>query len=214
MRLIFMGPPGVGKGTQAQILAKERGLKQISTGDLLRQAVKDGTELGKLAQSYMNKGELVPDDVVLGLIEESIKSPECANGFILDGFPRNVAQAEALDELLQKNNLPIDAVIALVIDPEIVVKRLSSRRTCRNCNEVYNLISKPPKVEGVCDICGGELYQRSDDKESTIRNRLEVYERTTAPVLDYYEKTGLVKKIDGDGNIEEIAERIRKALEG
>ncbi len=214
MNLIFLGPPGSGKGTQAKMLVDKYGIPQISTGDILREAVKEGTPLGKEAKKYMDEGKLVPDEVVVGIVRERLKEPDCTKGFILDGFPRTIPQAEALDKTLQKMGKGIDHVLSLEVDKEELVRRLSGRRTCKKCGAMYHIIFDPPKKDGICDRCGGELYQRDDDKEETIRERLRVYEEQTAPLIEYYRKKGLLRPIDGVGKIEEIFARITEAIEG
>lgn len=173
MNIIMLGPPGAGKGTQAKMLVEKFGIPQISTGDMLRAAVAEGTELGKKAKEYMDKGQLVPDEVVIGIVEERLKKSDCEKGFILDGFPRTVPQAEALDKILEKMGKKIDYVINIVVPDVEILKRLTGRRTCKQCGAMYHVIYNPPKQEGVCDKCGGELYQRDDDKEETIKNRLK-----------------------------------------
>ncbi|MBX6422019.1 adenylate kinase [Thermosulfurimonas sp. F29] len=212
MNIVFLGPPGAGKGTQAKRITERYGIPQISTGDMFREHLSKGTELGKKAKEYMDKGQLVPDEIVLGMVEERLKQPDCEKGFILDGFPRTVPQAEALDEMLAKWGKKIDYAIAIEVPDEELVKRLTGRRTCKNCGMMYHVIFKPPKVEGKCDACGGELYQRADDNEETVRNRLKVYHESTAPLIDYYEKKGVLHRVDGMGSIDEIFERIVKIL--
>ncbi|HFC98063.1 MAG TPA: adenylate kinase [Thermosulfurimonas dismutans] len=212
MNIVFLGPPGAGKGTQAKRISEKYGIPQISTGDMFREHLSKGTELGKKAKEYMDKGQLVPDEIVLGMVEERLKQPDCEKGFILDGFPRTVPQAEALDEMLAKWGKKIDFAIAIEVPDEELVKRLTGRRTCKNCGMMYHIIFKPPKVEGKCDACGGELYQRADDNEETVRNRLKVYHESTAPLIEYYEKKGVLHRIDGTGSIDEIFERIVKIL--
>lgn len=214
MNIIMLGPPGAGKGTQAQMLAEKYGIPQISTGDMLRAAVAEGTELGKKAKEYMDKGQLVPDEVVIGIVKERLSKPDCEKGFILDGFPRTVAQAEALDKMLAEMGKKIDYVINIVVPDEEILKRLTGRRTCRKCGAMYHVIYNPPKVEGVCDKCGGELYQRDDDKEETIKNRLSVYHSQTAPLIEYYRKKGVLVDIDGTKDIKSIFEDICAVLEG
>ncbi|OGP61688.1 MAG: adenylate kinase [Deltaproteobacteria bacterium RBG_13_61_14] len=212
MRLIFLGPPGCGKGTQAQRIISDYRIPQISTGDLLRQAVRDKTALGKEAKKFMDRGELVPDEVVVGMVKERLLANDCKGGFLLDGFPRTVAQAEALDRTLQKMKLKLNAVVSIEVpDPE-VVKRLAGRRTCPKCQAMYHVIFNPAQNQNVCDKCGSELYQRDDDQEDTIQARLEVYHRQTAPLIEYYQKQGLVKPVTGMGSIDEIYGRIRQAL--
>lgn len=212
MRLIIFGPPGAGKGTQAQLLANKFGIPQIATGDILREAVKEGTDLGKMAKTYMDRGQLVPDEVVIGIVEERLRRPDCAKGFILDGFPRTVKQAEALENMLEKLGVKLDAVVNLEVDEEEVVKRITLRRTCRNCGAVYHLVFNPPKKEDVCDRCGGPLYQREDDREETVRNRLKVYREQTEPVLKFYEARGLLRNINGNLSIDQVFQEVLKAL--
>ncbi len=212
MKLILLGPPGAGKGTQAVRLVKHYGIPQISTGDILRKAVKEGTELGTLAKKYMDSGELVPDEVVIGIIRERIVEPDCEKGYILDGFPRTIAQAEALDAMLAKMDTAIDHVVNIAVRDEEIVKRLTGRRTCSNCGAGYHILFDTPKEEGVCDKCGGKLIQRDDDKEETIRARLKVYRQQTEPLIAYYEKKGLLRMVPGEGNMEEIFDAILKAL--
>lgn len=193
MRLVFLGAPGAGKGTQAKRLVEKYGIPQISTGDLLRAAVAAGTALGKEAKAYMDRGELVPDSVVLGMVKERLSQDDCKKGFILDGFPRNVAQAEALDKMLVEMNMPLDVALNLDVPFDDLMKRLTGRRTCRSCGQMYNIYYSPSKVEGKCDKCGGELFQRDDDKEETIRKRLEVYRTQTEPLINYYSKKEYLK---------------------
>jgi len=214
MRLVLLGAPGAGKGTQAKKLIEKYGIPQISTGDLLRAAVSAGTSLGKEAKSYMDKGELVPDSVVLGMVEERMGQDDCKKGYILDGFPRNTAQAEALDGMLGKLNMPITAAVSVDVPFEDLMKRLTGRRTCKNCGQMYNIFFTPPAKEGVCDKCGGELFQRDDDKEETIKKRLEVYENQTAPLIDYYGGKGILKRFEGTGGIDDIFNKICAALAG
>lgn len=212
MRLVLLGAPGAGKGTQAKKLIEKYGIPQISTGDLLRAAVAAGTQLGKEAKSYMDKGELVPDRVVLGMVEERLKQEDCKKGYILDGFPRNVAQAEALDKMLSGLGMAIDAALSVDVPFDDLMKRLTGRRTCKSCGQMYNVYFNPPQKEGVCDKCGGELFQRDDDKEETIKKRLEVYNSQTAPLIEYYAKKGILKSVNGTGSIEEIFNNICKVL--
>ena len=204
MRLILLGGPGVGKGTQAQRLAAKYNTPHIATGDILRQAVKNGTDIGLKAKSYMDKGLLVPDEVVIGIIEGRLAQPDAKAGYILDGFPRTVPQAKALDELTARLNMVPDAVVNITASTEMVVRRLSGRRTCRDCQAVYHVVNIPPKEAGVCDRCGGELYQRDDDQEETIRKRIQVYMEQTAPLLDYYAKSGKLTEVSGDLDIDVV----------
>lgn len=212
MRLVLLGAPGAGKGTQAKKLIEKYDIPQISTGDLLRAAVAAGTPLGKEAKSYMDKGELVPDSVVLGMVEERLKQDDCKKGYILDGFPRNVAQAEALDKMLNGLGMSLDAALSVDVPFDDLMKRLTGRRTCKSCGQMYNIYFTPPKKEGVCDKCGGELFQRDDDKEETIKKRLEVYNSQTAPLIEYYGKKGILKSVNGTGSIDDIFSNICKVL--
>ena len=214
MNLIFLGPPGAGKGTQAKLVAEQFGIPQISTGDILRQAVKDGTPLGQEAQAYMERGDLVPDAVVIGIIEERLSQPDCQAGYILDGFPRTEVQANALAETLGKRGGSIDHVVNIEVSDEELIHRLTGRRTCKECQEPYNVTFNPPQREGVCDKCGGELIQRKDDDEETIRARLGVYREQTAPLVAYYEKQGLLRTVTGAGAIQEIFDAVCGVVEG
>ena len=211
MRLLFLGPPGAGKGTQARELAREWGVPQVATGDMLREAMAHGTPLGREAKQYYDRGELVPDDVILRMVAERLRQADAAHGFILDGFPRTIAQADGLAAMLDTSGQKIDAVVYFDVSEPELVRRLTGRRLCRQCQTPYHVVSAPPKREGVCDKCGGELYQRADDSEATVRNRLEVYERQTAPLLDYYRKRGLLKTVPGEGAVEKIRQALREA---
>jgi len=206
LKIVLMGPPGSGKGTQTERLCVELKLTKISTGDLLRESVRLGTPLGIKAKSFMDAGKLVPNELVIDLIKEKMKSVK--GGVILDGFPRNLEQAEMLDKITK-----VDMAIDLQVDEERLVKRLTLRRTCRNCASVYHLEFNPPKVDGKCDKCGGELYQRSDDTEKTVRESLRVYKESTFPLIEYYKKKGILKAVDGEGDIAEVNARIVKAIE-
>ncbi len=212
MRLILLGPPGAGKGTQAKMLKEKFQIPQISTGDILRQAVKDNTELGIQAKSFMDAGQLVPDDVVIGLIKERIKRADCETGFILDGFPRTIVQAEKLSETLSEMSLVIDRVVALKVDATEVIDRLTGRSTCPECGGMFHEESRPPKVSGVCDGCGGTLAQRQDDNKATILKRLEVYQESTAPLKQFYQKQGNLKTVTARGSAEEIFPRILEMI--
>ncbi len=212
MNIILLGPPGAGKGTQAKMLVEEYQIPQISTGDILRAAVKEGSPLGKEAKACMDKGELVPDSVVIGIVEERIQQPDCAKGYMLDGFPRTVPQAEALDGMLQNLSSQIDHVVSIEVAKEELVGRLTGRRTCRECGAGFHVMFDPPKQEGVCDKCGGELYQRDDDNVETVTSRLEVYESQTLPLIDYYQEQGKIRPIDGVGEIKEIFGRVTQVL--
>ena len=204
MRLILLGPPGAGKGTQAKLLTEKFNIPQISTGEILRFAVKDRTELGLKAKSYMDQGKLVPDDVVIGIIKNRLDNPDCSAGFILDGFPRTIQQAEALSQALEQMGKEIDHLIDIEVDFDDLLQRLTGRWTCRECGEGYHKNSNPPQKEDVCDKCNGELYQRNDDKEETIQKRFEIYKKETEPLKGFYRKNGKLNTIKGDGSIQEI----------
>jgi adenylate kinase len=210
--LVFLGAPGAGKGTQAAIISKNLGLAHIASGDLFRQAVVKGTELGNLVKSYMEKGELVPDEVTIRVISERINEPDCKVGCVFDGFPRTLEQAKVLDRTLADQSKAIDKAIYIEVDSEILLKRLTGRWTCRKCQAVYHEIASPPKVAGKCDKCGGELYQRPDDNEKTIRERLKVYFAQTAPLLDYYKAGGKLISVDGRLSIDEVTKQIVSVL--
>jgi len=208
MNLILLGPPGAGKGTQAQMIVERYHIPQISTWDILRAAVKEGTPLGKKAKAFMDQGQLVPDEVVIGMIDERLRALDCNSGFILDGFPRTTAQAEALQSILTKIGKSIHHVINIEVDSEELVRRLTGRRTCKNCGAMFHILFHPPKGEGVCDRCGGTLYQREDDKEETIRTRLKEYQKQTAPLIQYYQLKNILRSIQGVGGQDQIFERI------
>ncbi len=211
MRLVFLGPPGAGKGTQARELGREWSVAHVSTGDMLREAVAAGTPLGRQAKGYMDRGELVPDSVIVGLIGERLGQPDAEHGFILDGFPRTIAQAEALDRLLKDLGQGLDAVVYFDVSQAELLRRLTGRRVCRSCGESFHVVSAPPRIAGICDRCGGELYHREDDSEATVRRRLDVYAKQTAPLLDYYRGRGLLVSVPGEGSIETIRDAIRRA---
>ena len=213
MRLSLLGSPGSGKGTQGEVLRARLGIPHVSSGDLLRDAVARGAELGRAAKVYMDRGDLVPDDLVLGMIRERLANGDCASGWLLDGFPRTLAQAEALDEMLASVGSRLDHVIFLEVDRDEVVDRLGGRRTCESCGQLYHVRFRPPRNEGVCDKCGGALRVRKDDEEATIRARLAVYERQTAPLLDYYRAKDVLRGVVGTGKPENVSERIFAALE-
>jgi len=213
MNLILLGPPGAGKGTQAQMMVDRYHIPQISTGDILRGAVKEGTPLGKKARGFMDQGKLVPDEVVIGIIDERLRAADCNGGFILDGFPRTIAQAEALQPILAKIGKAVDHVINIEVDSEELVRRLTGRRTCKECGAMFHIFFQPPKREGVCDRCQGTLYQREDDKEETIRTRLREYERQTAPLIGYYRRKEALRSIPGVGGKEEIFAQIIRVLD-
>ncbi|NJD69703.1 MAG: adenylate kinase [Candidatus Methylomirabilota bacterium] len=212
MRLVLLGPPGAGKGTQARLLTAKCDAVHVSAGDLLRQAVDDGSELGRTAKSIMARGALVPDGIVIGIIEERLKRRDCASGYILDGFPRTLRQAEALSEVLALLRAPLDWVISMEVSEDDLVRRLAGRRICRTCGSMFHVDTRPPVRSGLCDHCGGPLFQRDDDREDTIRHRLRVHREQTEPLIAYYEKLGLLRRIDGHGTIEEIAQRIDQVL--
>ncbi|MEU6982776.1 adenylate kinase [Streptomyces sp. NPDC046324] len=213
MRIVLVGPPGAGKGTQAAFLAKNLDIPHISTGDLFRANISQGTELGVKAKAYMDAGDLVPDEVTIGMAKDRMEQADAANGFLLDGFPRNVAQAEALDVVLKAEDMQLDAVLDLEVPEDEVVKRIAGRRICRNDSaHVFHVTYTPPKAEGVCDVCGGELYQRDDDSEETVRRRLEVYHTQTEPIIDYYRAQNLVVTISALGKVDEVTARAMAAL--
>jgi adenylate kinase len=211
MKVIFLGPPGAGKGTQAAVLRERHDIVHISTGDILRDNVKGGTALGKTAREYMDAGKLVPDDVIIAMMEERLAGPDCQKGFILDGFPRTVPQAEALDGLLSKLGIQLDGVILFEIDRDLVVERLTGRRVCGNCGEIYNVKFRNTKVSGICDRCGGHLVQRDDDSEEVVLKRLAVYLEQTAPLIDHYEKKGQLVRVDAGQGGEQVVAAIEKA---
>ena len=214
MRVAFLGPPGAGKGTQARELAREWNVPHVATGDMLRDAAAAGTPLGREAKGYMDRGALVPDDVIVRMIAERLAQPDARAGFLLDGFPRTIAQAEALERLLKDVGQPLDRVVYFDVSEPELLRRLTGRRVCRNCQTAYHLVSAPPKTPGVCDRCGGELYQRDDDSEATVRNRLAVYARQTAPLLDWYRGRGLLASVPGEGAITDIRRGVRDAAQG
>ncbi|WP_427916559.1 adenylate kinase [Thermincola ferriacetica] len=209
---MIMGPPGAGKGTQAEVLVKELNITHISTGDMFRAAIKEGTEMGKKAKEYMDKGQLVPDEVVVGMVKDRLSQPDCEKGFLLDGFPRTIAQAEALSKTLDEMGIKLDGVINIEVPREKLLARLTGRRVCKSCGASYHVLFNPPEKEGVCNNCGGELYQRSDDNEETVNNRLDVYEEQTQPLIDYYKEKGLLININGDQPIDKVLADILAAL--
>lgn len=212
MYILLMGPPGAGKGTQAERLIREYGIPQISTGDMFRAAVKSGTPLGKEAKSYMDKGALVPDSVTVGIVKERLAQEDCKDGWILDGFPRTTAQAASLDSILHEMGISLTAVLGINANREDLVKRVSGRLVCRKCSASFHRGLRPPKQQGVCDNCGGELYQRADDNEKTIRSRLAVYDEQTKPLIDYYKMSGCYVDIDGDQSMDEVFSDIKGSL--
>ncbi|MEY3163721.1 MAG: hypothetical protein RI887_545 [Actinomycetota bacterium] len=208
MRLILVGPPGAGKGTQAVALAAHYKIPHISTGDIFRANLNNGTELGKQAQSFMDRGELVPDSVTNEMVKDRLGNSDVANGFLLDGFPRNTNQAEVLDVILKDKKMPLDAALELSIDNSEIIRRLSGRRTCRNCSATFHKDFEKPKVDGICDKCNGELYQREDDKEEVITRRLEIYAQQTEPIISYYKKAGILKNMSAVGDVAEITQKV------
>ena len=212
LRTILLGPPGAGKGTQAAKIVEKYGVPHISTGDIFRENIKKGTELGKKAQEYMNRGELVPDDLVIEIATTRLLEDDCRNGFLLDGFPRTVYQAEKLDEFLAARGSKIDKVLDIAVEKEELITRLTGRRVCKACGASFHVVNIPPKKEGVCDFCGGELIQRADDNLETVTNRIDVYEAQTMPLIDYYEKAGNLVHIDGSTGLESVFADIVAAL--
>ncbi len=215
MNLILLGAPGAGKGTVSKLLVEKKGMVQISTGDILRGAIKEGSDLGKKAEGFMTRGELVPDQLILDIIEEKLSKEKFPNGFILDGFPRTIPQAEGLKKIMSRLSIKINAAVDLIVDENEIVKRLSSRRTCSNsdCQAIYNVFSKPTKKEGVCDLCGSPVVQRSDETEEAIKVRLNTYKEKTAPLVDYYKNEGLLKSIDANTGSDKVCESIISTIE-
>lgn len=211
-RVVLLGPPGAGKGTQAKLIEEKFAVPQISTGDLLRKAVAEQGDLGKQASEYVRRGELVPDQLIIDLVAERLKEKDCEKGFVLDGFPRTIAQAQSLEEILGKMGLALNCVLSVQVPHELIVERLSGRRTCKGCGALYHVVFDPPKAAGMCNRCGGELFQRDDDSAKTISNRLRVYDNQTAPLVSYYRERGLLKSIDGVGKVEDIGKRMIEAL--
>jgi adenylate kinase len=212
VRLVLVGPPGAGKGTQAQFIASHLAIPKVSTGDIFRYNVSAGTELGRQARSFMERGDLVPDEVTVAMVASRLQEDDALSGFLLDGFPRNVPQAETLKKLMADWGMRLDLVLELVVDHDEVIRRLSGRRTCRKCGRVWHIAFDPPSVPGKCDECGGELFQRDDDREETIRHRLEVYEQQTQPLISYYADEGILLGIDATGPVEDVTERALVAL--
>ena len=208
MRLILLGAPGAGKGTQAEILSRLLKVPTISTGNILRAAMKNGTPVGLQAKAYVDSGKLVPDDVIIGIIEERLAQPDCADGYILDGVPRTIPQAEAMEE----RGIGVDCALSIEIEDEVIVNRMGGRRTCKNCSQTFHVENNPPKTEGVCDFCGGELHVRKDDAPETVKARLETYHRDTEPLKDYYAARGKLKTVENQPSIEATTDAIRKAL--
>ncbi len=213
LRVVFFGPPGAGKGTQARLLEQKFGACQVSTGEILRRAAREQSALGKQAADYLDRGDLVPDQVMVKLVAERLREPDCRSGFILDGFPRTLAQADELEQMLDGTGLALESALCLQASNDVIIKRLSGRRTCKQCGSLHHLVFNPPARPGICDRCGGELYQREDDREDMIAARLRVYENQTAPLKEYYSKRGLLKEIDGVGSVEDVGKRVLKAVE-
>ena len=212
MRLILLGPPGAGKGTQASSIVAEYGITHISTGDIFRHNIKNETELGKKVKSYLDKGQLVPDELTIDLVWDRLSKDDCKKGFLLDCFPRTINQAEALQKGLEERGLKLDKVINIDVDKNILVKRLSGRRVCKNCGETYHIDNKPTLKDGVCDKCSGEVIQRADDNEKTVLDRIEVYEKQTFPLIDFYKNLGLILTVDGTLSIEDVFSQIKESL--
>ena len=212
LNIVLLGPPGAGKGTQAELIVKKYGIPQISTGDIFRANIKNGTELGKEAKEYMDKGELVPDELTVDLVKDRLNQDDCKNGFMLDGFPRTVFQAEELDKIMEAKGLSISNVLNIDVAADKLIDRIAGRRVCKSCGATYNVNTKPTAKEGICDACGGEVYQRADDNRETVENRINVYFSQTAPLIDYYEKSGVLAAIDGDQAMDSVFSDITKVL--
>jgi adenylate kinase len=212
MQIIFLGPPASGKGTQSALIVEKYNIPHISTGDILRKAIKDRTEEGIIAEKLINDGNFVPDDIMINIVKKRLKEKDCENGFLLDGFPRTIPQADALEEITKELNKPIDVVINLVIDQKELIDRVIGRRTCKACGASYHLKNNPPKKQGVCDLCGSELYQRADDNEQSIKVRLDTYDKQTSPLVHYYAEKDLVKDVNAMNDIDEIFNDIKKII--
>jgi adenylate kinase len=213
MNVVLFGPPGAGKGTQAKELTKKYSIPHISTGDILRANVRDGTELGMKAKEYMDRGELVPDAVLIGLIKNRLNEPDCKTGYLLDGYPRTIPQADALNTILEEIGKPLDVVINIEVLDDELVQRLSGRRTCPKCGESYHVVFNPPQKQGICDVCGSQLYQRDDDQEEVIRQRLAVYNQKTKPLIDYYVKAGILVNINGSATVDEVFREVSGVMD-
>lgn len=212
MKIIMLGAPGAGKGSQASRIAKEYQLPHISTGDIFRANLKEETELGKRAKSFMDKGELVPDDITIAMLLDRIHKEDCKNGYILDGFPRTIPQAEALKEALAKKDEKIDLALDVEASDELIIKRMAGRRTCPACGAIYHIVTLPPKTEGICDRCGADLIQRKDDNEETVKNRLKIYHEVTEPLISYYQKEGILEEIDGAEELDKVFEKVKRII--
>lgn len=212
MKIIMLGAPGAGKGSQASRIAKEYQLPHISTGDIFRANLKEETELGKRAKSFMDKGELVPDDITIAMLLDRIHKEDCKNGYILDGFPRTIPQAEALKEALAKKDEKIDLALDVEASDELIIKRMAGRRTCPACGAIYHIVTLPPKTDGICDRCGADLIQRKDDNEETVKNRLKIYHEVTEPLISYYKKEGILEEIDGAEELDKVFEKVKRII--
>ena len=212
LNIVLLGPPGAGKGTQAEKIVQKYGVPQISTGDIFRANIKNGTDLGKKAKEYMDKGELVPDELVVDLVKDRLEQDDCKEGFMLDGFPRTVFQAEELDKIMLAKDMKISSVLNIDVAPEKLIDRIAGRRVCKSCGATYNINTKPTKVESVCDNCSGEVYQRADDNRETVENRINVYFSQTAPLIEYYENTGVLSSVNGDQAMDDVFSEIEKVL--
>ena len=212
MKIIMLGAPGAGKGSKASRIAKEYQLPHISTGDIFRANLKEETELGKRAKSFMDKGELVPDDITIAMLLDRIHKEDCKNGYILDGFPRTIPQAEALKEALAKKDEKIDLALDVEASDELIIKRMAGRRTCPACGAIYHIVTLPPKTEGICDRCGADLIQRKDDNEETVKNRLKIYHEVTEPLISYYKKEGILEEIDGAEELDKVFEKVKRII--
>lgn len=212
MKIIMLGAPGAGKGSQASRIAKEYQLPHISTGDIFRANLKEETELGKRAKSFMDKGELVPDDITIAMLLDRIHKEDCKKGYILDGFPRTIPQAEALKEALAKKDEKIDLALDVEASDELIIKRMAGRRTCPACGAIYHIVTLPPKTEGICDRCGADLIQRKDDNEETVKNRLKIYHEVTEPLISYYKKEGILEEIDGAEELDKVFEKVKRII--
>jgi adenylate kinase len=213
MRIVLLGPPGAGKSTHGEFIARTFGVALISIGSILRENVREGTPVGKMVKAYVDKGELVPGDVITGIVGERLNMPDARKGFVLDGFPRSLPQALALDAVLKRLGMRLDAVVDIKVSGQEIIRRISGRRVCRSCGATYNIYYNPPAIPGVCDVCGGRLYQRADDRAEVVRNRIAIYDKVTGPLIDYYRKQGILIDIDGDGDITQVNSEILEALE-
>jgi len=214
LKIIILGPPGAGKGTQSKMIAEKENIPHISTGDIFRKAIKEKTPLGEKAEGYLAKGLLVPDEIVIGIVEERLKQPDCNKGFVLDGFPRTIEQAKGLDSFMVEAKIKLDQVVNIYVDPDELIKRFTGRRMCQNCSATFHMCYNPPKVEGTCDKCGAKLIQREDDQIETVKKRLEVYDESTAPLIDFYKEKNILTDVDGSKPIDEVFRDIISRLRG